>query len=136
MTWSLAFHMSRNALIRPFISYWGVIYWTIVKNWRRRILESKYIIAKICPILVCLSLHPFVLEEAISALSQPFPCLCDISIALRIELVEAQVEGFGFSIPTRCWKNLSFVSMFTLIEISISRPIACVIMNICIHGCN
>ena len=51
-------------------------------------------------------------------------------------MVEAQIKGLGFSIPTKCRQRLSFVSLFTLLEISISRPIACVIMNIHIHGCN
>ena len=99
-------------------------------------MESKDIIEKFFPIVVCLSLHPFVLEEAISALSQACLCLCEISIVWRIEVVEAQVEELGLLIPTRCQKRLSFVSLFTLIEISISRPISRVIMNICIHGCN
>ena len=64
-------------------------------------MESKDIIVKFCAIIVCLSLHPFVLEEAISVISQAFPCLCELSIAWRIEVVEAQLEGLSFSVPTR-----------------------------------
>ena len=99
-------------------------------------MESKDIIGKIFPILVCLSLHPFILEQAIISLSQAFLFLCELAIVWRIEVVEAQVEGISFYVLMRCRQRLSFVSLFKLIEISISRPIACVIMNICIHGCN
>ena len=103
-------------------------------------MESKAIIVKLFPILICLSLHPFVLQAAISALSQAcqvaYVSLTLYCIVWRIEVVEALVEGLGFSISTRCRQKLSFVSLFTLIEISISRPFSCVIMNIFIHGCN
>ena len=78
-------------------------------------MESKDIITKFGPILVCLSLLPFVLEEAISALSQACLCLCELSILWRIEVVESQVEGLGFLVRTRCQQRLSFVSLFTLI---------------------
>ena len=65
-------------------------------------MESKEIITKFCPILVCLSMHPFVLEEAISALSQACVFLFELAIVWRIEVVEAGVDGLGFSISTRC----------------------------------
>ena len=99
-------------------------------------MESKDIITKFGPILVCLSLLPFVLEEANSVLSQAYPSLYELFIAWRIEVVEAQVKGLSFSVSTSCRERLSFVFMFTLMEISISCPISCVFVNICIHGCN
>ena len=61
----------------------------------------KEIIAKFCPIIICLSLHPFVLEEAISSLSQVLHCLCELSIVWRIEVVEAQVKGHNFAFSMR-----------------------------------
>ena len=91
---------------------------------------------KIFHIIVCLSLHPFVLEVAISALSQACHCPCELVITWRIEVLEPQVEGLGFSVSARFRQRLSFVSLFTLIEISMYCPISCLIMNICIHGCN
>ena len=94
-------------------------------------MESKEIIEKLFFVLICLSMHPFVLEEPISALSQACHYLCEISITWRIEVV----EGLVFSVLMKFRERMSFVSMFILIEISISRPISCVIMNICVHGC-
>ena len=86
-------------------------------------MERKYTIAELCPILMCLSLHPFVLEAATSVISKYCLDLCEISFIWRIEVVEAQVEGLGFSILTRCRESFPFVSLFILIEISISRPL-------------
>ena len=86
-------------------------------------MEIKDTIVELCPILMYLSLHPFVLEASISVISQAFLYHCDLAFAWRIEVVEAQVEGLGFSIPMRCRQSLSSLSMFILIEISISRPL-------------
>ena len=91
---------------------------------------------KLCPVLICLSLHPFVFEAAISALSKALLCICKLSIVWRIEVAETQVQGLCFLILMRCQQRLSFVSMFILIEISLSCPFSCVIMNNCIHGYN
>ena len=95
-------------------------------------MEIKDTIVELCPILIYLSLHPFVLEATTSAISQACIYLCELAFVWRIEVVEVHVEGLGFSISTRCRQRLSFVSLFILIEISI----ACVIKNILIHGCN
>ena len=46
-------------------------------------MESKEIIVKFCPILVCLSMHPFVLKEGIGVVSQACPCFCELSISQR-----------------------------------------------------
>ena len=136
MIWSLSFHMMGNALIWCFISHWGAIYWAIVKHRRRRTLESKDIIEKLCPNLICLSLHPFVLEATISALSQAcfylflsFLCLEDWS-------------GGG---PGGGTRFLNFDEMPTKVVICISiyinrnihfSSIISIIVNICIYGCN
>ena len=132
MNWSFSFLISGNATIRPFIFYWGAIYWIIVKHWRRKTLRSKEIIEKLFPILIFLSLHPFVLEEAVSSLSQDFHCLCELSIVSRIEVVEAQVKGLNFSVSREV-----VICIFVYINRNIClSSITCVILNICIHGCN
>ena len=86
-------------------------------------MESKDTIVELCPIFIYLSLHPFVLDETISTIFQACLYLCDISFVWRIEVVEAQVEGLSLSVLMRSRKRLSFVSLFILIEISISHPL-------------
>ena len=69
--------------------------------------DRKYIIVELCPILMCLSLHPFFLEEAISVVSQDCLDVCELSFVWRIEVVEAQVEGLSFLIN----RNIHFASI-------------------------
>ena len=52
--------MPINALIQDSISHLRVIYYVVVKHWRRRNFESKETIVKIFPISICLSVHPFI----------------------------------------------------------------------------
>ena len=84
-------------------------------------MERKDTIVELCPILIYLIMYPFVLEEAISVISQYYIYLCGIAFVWRIEVVEAQVEGLGFSISTRFRQSFSFVSLFILIEIFVSH---------------
>ena len=61
-------------------------------------MERKYTIVELCPILMYLSLHPFVLGATISVISQACLDLCELAFVWRIKVVEAQVEGLNFSI--------------------------------------
>ena len=59
-------------------------------------------IVELCPILMYLSLHPFVLEVAISVISQACLDICELAFVWRIEVVEAQVERLSFLTSMRC----------------------------------
>ena len=135
--------MSINTLLRPFISHWGAIYWAIMNHYRRINLERKEIISKLYPILICLSLHPFVLESTINALSQAFICLCELTFVWRIAYLCMKDWSGGGPGGGTCFLNFDkvLIEVFICIFVYINRnihfsSIACVIMNILIHGCN
>ena len=99
-------------------------------------LESKETIVHCFLTCLCLSLHPFVPLEHTVLLFPSLPLLCKLAtVRWRIEVVEAQVEDsiLGFEeVPA---KVVTIVSLFLLIEISISSLIHVHKYEYCIYGC-
>ena len=107
ITWLLAFHMSENALNRPFIAYWRDIYWASWKHWRRRTFESKETIVHCFPMLYMLesaSLCPF---EHTLLLFPCLPFLCKLSIEMEDWSGGGPGGGLDFSSSKKCWQSVS-----------------------------
>ena len=119
--------MLGNALIQPSISHLRAIYWSTVKHWMKINFQSLETIANVCPISICLSLHPFILVDwniYVHLPSSPF--------SLWYFLCMEDWRGGGPSGGT-CFLDsdelprevVTLYFCFELIEILFSHPISC-----------